>query len=120
MSDFGITEESFVGLGISSPYIERLIERGLKAPVPVQNNAIPVIDAGHDVIVHSATGTGKTLAYLLPLLQKLDSNCEGITISDYRPYPRISDADCTGNRMVSRSRSCSRLNWRGCSDETDR
>jgi ATP-dependent RNA helicase DeaD len=74
MSELQQTDEGFIGLGIESPYIERLIEHGIKAPVPVQSNAIPEINAGHDVIVHSATGTGKTLAYLLPLLQKLDSS----------------------------------------------
>ncbi|MEX2415135.1 MAG: DEAD/DEAH box helicase [Paenibacillaceae bacterium] len=74
MNEVQQTDEGFIGLGIDSPYIERLVERGLKQPVPVQTNAIPVINAGHDVIVHSATGTGKTLAYLLPLLQKLDSS----------------------------------------------
>jgi ATP-dependent RNA helicase DeaD len=78
MSDLRQTEESFIGLGIGSPYIERLIERGLKAPVPVQNNAIPPLIAGRDVIVHSATGTGKTLAYLLPLLQKLDTSSKDL------------------------------------------
>ena len=64
----------FNSLGILTPYIDRLIEHGIKEPVPVQTHAIPEIIAGHDVIVHSATGTGKTLAYLLPLLQKLDSS----------------------------------------------
>ena len=74
MSEFQHIDGDFRELGITSPYLERLTERGLKAPVPVQTNAVPIINAGQDVIVHSATGTGKTLAYLLPLLQKLDSD----------------------------------------------
>jgi ATP-dependent RNA helicase DeaD len=78
LSEIGLTDESFEGLGISNPYLERLIERGLKAPVPVQMNAIPIIHDGQDVVVHSATGTGKTLAYLLPLLQKLDSSVKDL------------------------------------------
>ena len=52
-------DRSFEGLGIGSPYLERLMDRGLKAPVPVQTNAVPVINDGQDVIVHSATGTEK-------------------------------------------------------------
>jgi ATP-dependent RNA helicase DeaD len=78
MSNLQQTENSFIGLGISSPYLERLIERGLKTPVPVQNNTIPAMIEGRDVIVHSATGTGKTLAYLLPLLQKLDTGSKDL------------------------------------------
>ncbi len=78
MDEVQLTDEGFIGLGILSPYIDRLIEHGIKAPVPVQKNAIPEINAGHDVIVHSATGTGKTLAYLLPLLQKLESNTKDL------------------------------------------
>ena len=72
MTEIQQTDESFIGLGIDSPYLDRLLERGIKAPVPVQTNAVPILNAGRDVIVHSATGTGKTLAYLLPLLKNLD------------------------------------------------
>jgi ATP-dependent RNA helicase DeaD len=74
MNEIHQIDHGFAAIGIGSPYLDRLLERGMKAPVIVQKNAIPVVHEGRDVIVHSATGTGKTLAYLLPLLQKLDAN----------------------------------------------
>ncbi|MBI5507521.1 MAG: DEAD/DEAH box helicase [Deltaproteobacteria bacterium] len=43
---------------------------GIEAPTPVQQRAIPLVLAGKDVIIQSGTGTGKTLAYVLPLLQR--------------------------------------------------
>src|SRR4051794_10983913 len=44
---------------------------GISEPTPVQQAAIGPILAGQHVIIQSGTGTGKTLAYLLPILQKL-------------------------------------------------
>ena len=45
---------------------------GFVSPMPVQQRAIPLIAEGKDMIVESPTGTGKTLAYLLPVLDKVD------------------------------------------------
>ena len=44
---------------------------GITVPSPVQQEAIPAILDGKHAVLQSGTGTGKTLAYLLPLLQKL-------------------------------------------------
>lgn len=62
----------FASLGISRALAERLQQQGITAPVPVQIKAIPEILRGRDVILRSATGTGKTLAYALPLLHRLE------------------------------------------------
>jgi len=62
----------FVELGINHSYVEALAERDIAKPVMIQQLAIPPIAEGHDVIVHSGTGTGKTLAYVLPLLQRIN------------------------------------------------
>ena len=45
---------------------------GFQSPTPIQEKAVPIILEGMDVIAESPTGTGKTLAYLLPLLEKVD------------------------------------------------
>lgn len=63
---------SFYDLGIEPRYADKLAEQRIASPVRVQQEAIPVIAAGRDAIVRSATGTGKTLAYVLPLLQRID------------------------------------------------
>ena len=51
--------------------MDGLIAMGFKQPSPIQAQAIPVILQGHDIIACAQTGTGKTAAYLLPVLHKL-------------------------------------------------
>jgi superfamily II DNA/RNA helicase len=57
----------FASLGVAVPVIDRLAARSIVQPTPVQTRVIPLIAAGRDVAFRSATGTGKTLAYLLPV-----------------------------------------------------
>lgn len=45
---------------------------GITKPMPVQAQAIPALYAGRDVIARAQTGTGKTLAFLVPLAQRID------------------------------------------------
>ena len=55
------------------PFIqEAWMKSGFAQPTPIQKKAIPYIMEGKDVIAESPTGTGKTLAYLLPLLEKIN------------------------------------------------
>ncbi|WNQ12766.1 DEAD/DEAH box helicase [Paenibacillus aurantius] len=68
----------FEALPIEERLISNLKERGISAPTDIQARAIPVIAAGKDVIAQSQTGTGKTLAYLLPVLQKLDASARHV------------------------------------------
>lgn len=60
---------NFAALGVSDVLAAKLAENGIVEPSPVQEEAIPLILEGKDVIARSQTGTGKTLAYLLPILQ---------------------------------------------------
>lgn len=62
----------FESLNIQQKYVERLQQHGITEPSPIQQQAIPVMLSGKDVIAESQTGTGKTLAYLLPLLERID------------------------------------------------
>jgi ATP-dependent RNA helicase DeaD len=65
-------KDSFAALGLSDHWSERLRERGITEPVSIQEQAIPELLTGADGVIRSGTGTGKTLAYLLPLAQQLD------------------------------------------------
>ena len=68
---------SFDSLGLHPDLIQLLAEKGITEPSPVQEQTIPVIREGKDVLARSQTGTGKTLAYLLPLLETVDTNTKG-------------------------------------------
>ena len=63
---------AFKDLGLSSDIQQALDELGFEEPTPIQEQAIPELLGGHDVIGQAQTGTGKTAAFGLPLLQYLD------------------------------------------------
>jgi len=63
---------AFKDLGLSPDIQQALDELGYEDPTPIQEQAIPELLAGHDVIGQAQTGTGKTAAFGLPLLQYVD------------------------------------------------
>ena len=67
---------TFEKLGLIRPLLSALSAQGHKTPTPIQNQAIPPIMKGHDVIGLAQTGTGKTAAFALPLLQRLTESNE--------------------------------------------
>ena len=62
---------SFDSLGLIDPLVRTLAELGYETPTPVQLQGIPAVLAGRDVMAAAQTGTGKTAAFALPILQKL-------------------------------------------------
>ncbi len=64
----------FAGLGVLPEFADRLSKKSVNCPTVVQRLVIPKLLEGKSVIFRSATGTGKTLAYLLPGLQRLLSD----------------------------------------------
>jgi ATP-dependent RNA helicase DeaD len=62
---------SFDRLGIRAELVHVLKNSGVTVATPVQEQAIPVLMAGKDAVAQAQTGTGKTLAFLLPILEKL-------------------------------------------------
>jgi len=68
MSDRTSTFENFK---INKQLLEAVNEAGYTKPTPIQEKAIPLALAGHDVLGIAQTGTGKTAAYVLPLLMKV-------------------------------------------------
>ncbi|MGL6173702.1 MAG: DEAD/DEAH box helicase [Cellulosilyticaceae bacterium] len=63
---------NFKQLGINDHTVTLLQKSGITTPTPIQTQSIPLIKEGRDVIAEAQTGTGKTLAFLLPLFEKLD------------------------------------------------
>ena len=62
----------FADLGLEPKLLAALAELGYEEPTPIQRQAIPALLAGRDVLGQAATGTGKTAAFALPLLQRLE------------------------------------------------
>jgi ATP-dependent RNA helicase DeaD len=63
---------TFADLGLSEETLKAISDVGYEEPTPVQARTIPLLLAGKDVIAQAQTGTGKTAAYALPMLEKID------------------------------------------------
>jgi len=68
----------FTSLGISDIFMNKLKEVGIIHPTPIQERALPVVMAGKDLIGQAQTGTGKTLGFVLPILEKIDPSASRI------------------------------------------
>lgn len=79
--------QSFENLGVSKDIIERLKHQGVTSPTPVQEQSIPSLLNGEDVIAQAQTGTGKTFAFLVPILEKVDpssGNVQAVIVTPTR------------------------------------
>ena len=68
---------SFSNLGLAPELSRAVAEQGYETPTPIQMQAIPAVIAGRDVLAGAQTGTGKTAAFVLPLLQALAQSPAG-------------------------------------------
>eukprot|EP00475_Leptophrys_vorax_P004188 TRINITY_DN12502_c0_g1_i1.p1 TRINITY_DN12502_c0_g1~~TRINITY_DN12502_c0_g1_i1.p1 ORF type:complete len:792 (+),score=306.96 TRINITY_DN12502_c0_g1_i1:349-2376(+) len=62
---------SFEELNLSKPLLRAVKDLGFKAPTPVQARAVPLALKGKDILVNAVTGSGKTAAFVLPILERL-------------------------------------------------
>ena len=69
---------SFASLGLSIGIQKMLSTKGIEKPTAIQKNVIPTLLGGKDVIAKAQTGTGKTFAYVLPILEKSKANTKEI------------------------------------------
>jgi len=67
----------FAGLALRPELLKALTSLGYEEPTPIQREAIPPLLDGHDLLGQAATGTGKTAAFALPLLHRLDPDAKG-------------------------------------------
>jgi len=74
------TLDNFQGFGLAEPLNAALAKLGYSKPTPIQAQAIPALMTGRDLVGIAQTGTGKTAAFALPILNKL--------LSDRKPAPR--------------------------------
>ena len=71
-------ESTFAALGLPASLLEALAEVGYENPSPIQQATIPLLLEGHDVVGMAQTGTGKTAAFALPILSRLNPELRSI------------------------------------------
>ena len=69
-------ENGFLDFGFNQSILNSLRSKGYKNPTPIQKAAIPELMLGRDLLGQAQTGTGKTAAFALPLIEKLADNKE--------------------------------------------
>ena len=62
---------SFSTLGLAPEFLRAVADQGYTEPTPVQAEAIPLVLKGRDLMANAQTGTGKTAAFVLPMLQNM-------------------------------------------------
>ena len=60
--------------GLSYNILKGILKKGYKIPTPIQRKTIPVILAGNDIVAMARTGSGKTAAFVVPLLERLQKH----------------------------------------------
>jgi ATP-dependent RNA helicase DeaD len=101
-----IPTPTFADLGLSEPLLKVLSEVGYEAPTPIQAKTIPALLQGRDLIGQAQTGTGKTAAFALPMLQQLDPGLSGVQALVLAPTRelaiQVSEAFHTYSRHLGR------------------
>jgi ATP-dependent RNA helicase DeaD len=97
---------TFQSLGLSDACVQQLETLGFTAPTSIQEEAIPQLLAGRDIFGQSQTGTGKTAAFSLPILDRIDPdnmNVQALILTPTRELAQqVAEAikDFTGNRRL--------------------
>lgn len=87
-------QSNFSGLGIAPRLLEILHQKGFKSPTPIQSQAIPIAIEGKDLMGIAQTGTGKTLGFGVPMLQRIaQSKTKGLVLLPTRELAiQVNDA----------------------------
>ncbi|MCX7553918.1 DEAD/DEAH box helicase [Marinicella sp. S1101] len=81
---------TFEELGLSSPILKAVKENGYEQPSPIQSASIPPILSGKDVLGQAQTGTGKTAAFALPILSKIDLKAKQVQVLVLTPTRELA------------------------------
>ncbi len=80
VSDISVIPPGFADLNLSDNLLKALTDMKFTNPSDIQKEAIPQVLAGNDIIAKAPTGSGKTAAFALPIIERLDSNSENKSI----------------------------------------
>ena len=95
---------SFTSLGLSEARIQQLEKLGFTAPTQIQSQAIPHLLAGRDVVGQSQTGTGKTAAFSLPILERIDIKNPAVQSLNLTPTRELAQQVALAIRSFSSDR----------------
>ena len=105
----GPPSDGFTTLGLSDTLIATLVALGYEEPTPVQRETIPLMLAGRDLLAQAATGTGKTAAFALPMIQQISADLEAPSADPKGPRrtaeegPRRAASEEHEPRLVKKS-----------------
>src|SRR5258706_10234899 len=85
-----MTKKLFSELGLSAELLKAIDKLGFEQASPVQSEAIPVLLAGRDVVGQSQTGSGKTAAFGLPAIEKVDTQVRAVQVLSLCPTRELA------------------------------
>lgn len=91
----------FQELGLSEPLLKAVAEAGYVTPTPIQSQVIPVFLTGKDIVGQAQTGTGKTAAFALPILEQLDLTCYDPQVLVLTPTRELAGQICDSFKQYS-------------------
>jgi ATP-dependent RNA helicase DeaD len=99
-------EAGFAGLGLSPASLQTLERIEYLTPSPIQAAFIPVAITGADCIGQARTGTGKTAAFVLPILERIDMDRPVVQVLILAPTRELSEQVANEARKLSRNHEC--------------
>ncbi len=96
---------SFADLGISKDVVRALAKRDITQPFPVQQLVISDALAGHDLLVQSPTGSGKTFAFGIPLIDRIEPGSKGVSALVLAPTRELASQIVDELSSIARSRN---------------
>jgi ATP-dependent RNA helicase RhlE len=100
-----MSSESFADLGVSRPVLGALAERGIKEPFAVQRLCIADVLAGEDVLVQSPTGSGKTFAFGIPMVERIQAEARRPAALVLAPTRELAEQIVDELRSLAHSRA---------------
>jgi superfamily II DNA/RNA helicase len=100
-----MSSESFADLGVSRPVLGALVKRGITEPFAVQRLCIADVLAGGDVLVQSPTGSGKTLSFGLPMVERIEAEARRPAALVLAPTRELAEQIVDELRSIAHSRA---------------
>ncbi|MGB0388532.1 MAG: DEAD/DEAH box helicase [Ardenticatenaceae bacterium] len=108
INDVQEASTSFKDLALSAPLLQAINDVGYETPTPIQSQTIPPLLEGRDLIGQAQTGTGKTAAFALPMLEKIDfksRNVQGLVLAPTRELAiQVAEAVHTYSKHLGKVR----------------